>query len=173
MNPEVAARTAIAHIRQHYDESIFPPRPKGPHTQVYDGEAAAVARLICDHVLEEFERMLDEDDEDEVEVTTDLEQVRVVAPKVMRRSGAKNVVSSPHLQSAFIDEARSVMGQPTDSDVLAMITKRVRLVFNFEQEPVVGTVTEIVYHPASTYIVLDNDHHTMYPVNSLQSIEEA
>lgn len=48
------AERAISDVREHYDESIFPPRPKGPHSEVYDGEAAAVARLTCDNTLHEF-----------------------------------------------------------------------------------------------------------------------
>jgi hypothetical protein len=56
---ESMAREAIAYVRQWYDESIFPPRPKGPHTEVYDAEAAAVARLTCDNILLEFEHRLD------------------------------------------------------------------------------------------------------------------
>ena len=51
---------AIRHVREHYDESIFPARPKGPHTEVYDGEAAAVARLTCDNILQEIVRRLNE-----------------------------------------------------------------------------------------------------------------
>lgn len=54
------AREAIAFVREHYDESIFPPRPKGRHTEVYDGEAAAVARLTCDNILAEFNKRLGE-----------------------------------------------------------------------------------------------------------------
>lgn len=45
---------AIREVRLHYDESIFPPRPPGPHSEVYDGEAASVARLTCDNVTREF-----------------------------------------------------------------------------------------------------------------------
>lgn len=51
-------RESIAYIREHYDESIFPPRPKGVHTEVYDGEAAAVARRTCDNILREFNRRM-------------------------------------------------------------------------------------------------------------------
>lgn len=47
-------RGVISDVRAHYDESIFPPRPAGPHTEVYDGEAAAVARLTCDNILREL-----------------------------------------------------------------------------------------------------------------------
>lgn len=49
-----AAEEAIAYVRSFYDESIFPPRPKGPHSEVYDGEAAAVARLTCDNIAREL-----------------------------------------------------------------------------------------------------------------------
>lgn len=173
MSAEDAARSAIAFVREHYDESIFPPRPKGPHTEVYNAEAAAVGRMVCDSILREFEkRMKDEEEEvEEVEVTTDLEPVVAVSPP-MRRSGAKNV-SSPHLQNAFIDEARFAMGQPSQATVESLVGKWVRLVFNFEHDPVVGRLTEIIRHPASTYVVLDDDQNLMFPVHSLQSIEEA
>lgn len=178
MSAEDVARAAIAYVREHYDESIFPPRPKGPHSQVYDGEAAAVARLICDNILREFERRLSEEEEeedkdkDEVEVTSDLEIAVSQGLQQMRRSGAKNV-SSPHLQNAFIDEARFAMGQPSQSTVSALVTKRVRLVFNVDKAPVTGTLTAVVNHPTSTYLVLDDDQNLMYPLNSIQSIEEA
>jgi hypothetical protein len=53
-----AAIDAIAYVRRWYDESIFPPRPPVPHAEVYDGEAAAVARATCDNILREFEARL-------------------------------------------------------------------------------------------------------------------
>lgn len=53
-----AATEAIAYVRSHYDESIFPQRPEGPHTEVYDGEAAAVARLTCDNIRRELNERL-------------------------------------------------------------------------------------------------------------------
>jgi hypothetical protein len=62
---ERAALEAIMSVRRWYDESIFPPRPPGPHTEVYDGEAAAVARLTCDNILREFRERLEEPDNDE------------------------------------------------------------------------------------------------------------
>ena len=49
------AKEAIAEVRRWYDERIFPPRPPGRHTEVYDGEAAAVARMTCDNILREYE----------------------------------------------------------------------------------------------------------------------
>lgn len=58
MEPERAAREAIAYVRRWYDESIFPPRPEVPHTEVYDGEAARVARLTCDNILRELDERL-------------------------------------------------------------------------------------------------------------------
>jgi hypothetical protein len=54
------AEAAIAAVRQWYDESIFPPRPPGRHSEVYDGEAAVVARLTCDNILREFRERLAE-----------------------------------------------------------------------------------------------------------------
>lgn len=48
------ALQAVDYVRNHYSEDIFPPRPKGPHTEVYDGEAAAVARLTCDNIRREI-----------------------------------------------------------------------------------------------------------------------
>ena len=63
---EEVAREAIADVRRWYDESIFPPRPPGVHTEVYDGEAAAVARLTCDNILRELNERLSEDEDDEV-----------------------------------------------------------------------------------------------------------
>lgn len=51
---------AIAAVRRWYDESIFPPRPPGIHTEVYDGEAAVVARLTCDNILRQFRERLAE-----------------------------------------------------------------------------------------------------------------
>jgi hypothetical protein len=50
-----ATDAAIANVRKWYDESIFPPRPKGRHTEVYDGEAAAVARMTCDNITRELD----------------------------------------------------------------------------------------------------------------------
>lgn len=46
-------RDATKYVRSFYDESIFPPRPQGPHSEVYDAEAASVARLVCDNILRE------------------------------------------------------------------------------------------------------------------------
>jgi hypothetical protein len=173
MSTEVAARGAIAYIRAHYDEAIFPPRPKGPHSEVYDSEFAACARLICDNILREFERRLAEEEEEveEVEVTTK-EATVAVPPKLMRRSGAKNV-SSPHLQAAFIDEARFSMGQPSRNNVQALVGKRVRLVFNDDHPPMTGVLTDLIHHPTKPLVVLDDDDRLIYPLNSIQAIEEA
>lgn len=55
-----AVERAIADVRRWYDEAIFPPRPPGPHTEVYDGEAAAVARLTCDNIKREIQAQLKE-----------------------------------------------------------------------------------------------------------------
>jgi hypothetical protein len=61
MSADEIARDAIAYVRRHYDERIFPPSERGrPHSDVYDGEAAAVARLTCDNILREFEERLAE-----------------------------------------------------------------------------------------------------------------
>lgn len=49
---------SIAYTRAFYDEAIFPPRPRGRHSEVYDAEAAAVARLTCDNILREFRKRL-------------------------------------------------------------------------------------------------------------------
>lgn len=58
---QAMAKRAIGDARRWYDESIFPPRPPGPHSEVYDGEAAAVARLTCDNVLREFDTLYNEE----------------------------------------------------------------------------------------------------------------
>lgn len=38
----------------HWKKGPLPPRPPGPHSEMYDGEAASVARLTCDNVTREF-----------------------------------------------------------------------------------------------------------------------
>jgi hypothetical protein len=177
MNAEEAARTAIAHVREHYDEAIFPPRPKGPHTEVYNSEFAACARLTCDNVLAAFERFLyEEDDDDEVEVTTDMEPVpEPVAPTPIRRSGAKNL-SSSHLQSAFIDEARHAMGQPSKDEVGSRIGMRVTVIFNDDHPPVTGVLMMVKHHPSapSEITIRDDDGGSQsYPLNSIQEIRSA
>lgn len=94
-----------------------------------------------------------------------------------RRSAAKNV-SAPHLQNAFIDEARHSMGQPTLDDAQALIGRKVKLVFNAERPSgmtgATGMLTDVV-QPAvgPAYVMLDNDTNLMFPLNSLQSIEAA
>lgn len=55
------AREAIAYVRRHYDEGIFPPPLPGVrNAEVYDREAAAAARLTCDNILREFNERLSE-----------------------------------------------------------------------------------------------------------------
>lgn len=62
LNVRQVAEDAIAYTRAYYDEEIFPPRPPGRHSEVYDGEAAAVARLTCDNILREFRKRMEDDE---------------------------------------------------------------------------------------------------------------
>lgn len=113
----------------------------------------------------------------EVEVTYDRSPVHVVAqqtPSEGRRSGAKNV-SAPEYQNAFISEARASMGMPTVRDAQALLGKEVRLVFNVDWAPATGRLTEVVTHPAAgsgPHLLLDNYRERIYPLNSIQRIEE-
>jgi hypothetical protein len=108
-------------------------------------------------------------------VTTDkpvpISEVPVVP--MQRRSGAKNV-SSPHLQAAFIDEARHAMGQPTVEDAQALVGKQIKIVFNVDWTPATGELTEVVTHPSAgsgPYLILDGYRERIYPLNSIQSID--
>jgi uncharacterized protein (DUF1778 family) len=94
-------------------------------------------------------------------------------PLERRRSGAKNV-SDPHLQNAFISEARHSMGQPSLEIASALVGQEVTLTFNVDWEPVTGilsTVMQPSHGPA--YVMLDNDTKPMYPLNSIQEIKSA
>lgn len=47
LRAEVAAwHAALAAADEAYNKTFFPPRPPGRHTEVYDGEAAAVCRHL-------------------------------------------------------------------------------------------------------------------------------
>jgi hypothetical protein len=110
----------------------------------------------------------------EVEVTSSRSPVHVEAaerPLTARRSGAKNV-SAPHLQNAFIGEARASMGQPTVEDAQALLGRKVTLIFNVDWEPATGMLTEVVTHPAAggAHLLLDNYRERTYPLNSIQEI---
>lgn len=111
----------------------------------------------------------------EVEVTSSLSTGLVPLPErglERRRSGATNV-SAPHLQSAFIDEARVSMGQPSNRDCMSLLGKQVRIIFNVDKAPIVGELTRVINHPANspTYLIIDHEEHLLYPLNSIQSIE--
>lgn len=112
----------------------------------------------------------------EVEVTSSRSSVHVAVPETpvaARRSGAKNV-SDPHLQTAFISEARRSMGQPSLEDAWALVDKRVTLVFNVDKAPVTGVLTNVTQPSAGPgYVMLDNETNLMYPLNSIQQIKEA
>jgi hypothetical protein len=118
-----------------------------------------------------------EEDVPEVEVADDRSPTHVEAPQTpvaARRSGAKNV-SAPEYQNAFISEARASMGMPLEQEAEAMVGKYVILVFNIDKPPVRGTLTAVTTHPsgAPSYLILDDDDHSRYPLNSVQSIKEA
>ena len=124
-----------------------------------------------------LKQALMEKDEDvpEVEVTTDKPvPISVVGGTTpVRRSGAKNV-SSPHLQAAFIDEARHAMGQPTVEDAQALMGKQVKIVFNVDWTPATGKLTDVVTHPSAgsgPYLILDDYRERIYPLNAIQSID--
>lgn len=53
-DPRQTALEAIDYVRNFYSEDIFPETPDKPHTEVYDAEAASVARLTCDNIRREF-----------------------------------------------------------------------------------------------------------------------
>lgn len=108
----------------------------------------------------------------EVEVTSSRSLSLVERPPERRRSAAKNQ-SAPHLQTAFMDEARASMGQPSAYAAMELLDKRVRLTFNVDKPPVEGVLTSVINHPsnAPAYLVLDNNSHLMYPLNSVQAIE--
>jgi hypothetical protein len=110
----------------------------------------------------------------EVEVTADVRSLMHVEaaerPPAARRSAAKNV-SSPHLQNAFIDEARHSMGQPSLEDCHRLLDAFVEIDFNDDKPSVRGVVT-LVTQPSvgPAYVMLDNDTKLMYPLNSIQAI---
>lgn len=113
-----------------------------------------------------------EEEVPQVEVTDSRSLVPVQAPQTpvnRRRSAAKNI-SDPHLQSAFISEARAVMGQPTLDDAKALVGYTVTLSFNVDWPPVTGTLTEVVSHPSSPHLILDNYRERVYPLNAIQQI---
>ena len=119
--------------------------------------------------------LIEQDDVPEVEVTTDkpVPISEVPVSPMQRRSGAKNV-SSPHLQAAFIDEARHAMGQPTVEDAQALVGKQIKIVFNVDWTPATGELTEVVTHPSAgsgPYLILDGYRERIYPLNSIQSID--
>jgi phospholipase C len=113
------------------------------------------------------------EDVPEVEVSTALQTTTPQTPvSPVRRSGAKNV-SSPHLQSAFINEARASMGQPTVAEVRAMLNYEITMIFNVDLPPRSGFLTDVIEHPSSgpAYLVLDHEDTVLYPLNSIQTIE--
>jgi hypothetical protein len=91
-----------------------------------------------------------------------------------RRPEVKNM-ASPHLQSAFIDEARVAMGAPSKADAEACLGKYVVVEFNDQKPAMRGHLTRVIDHPAnggsSVYVMLDEDKQLMYPLNSIQSIK--
>jgi hypothetical protein len=129
-----------------------------------------------------MERILDEVEVPEVEVTEsalrnayeDAGVTSAAIPLVVRRSGAKNV-SAPEYQTAFISEARHVMGQPSEQEAEALVGKLVTLIFNVDKAPVQGKLTAVTTHPAGapSYLVLNDDHNLLYPLNSVQEIQVA
>src|SRR5215469_15131654 len=96
-----------------------------------------------------------------------------IVPITGRRSGLTNPAPA-HLQSIFIESARTAMGQPDEEDATWCLGKLVTITFNHEREPVTGTITHIIRHPSTwhaTYLVLDHDEKNRLPLNSIQSIE--
>jgi hypothetical protein len=130
------------------------------------------------HAAEEIEELIGtmaDDEVPEVEVTSSRSLVHVAAPErpsERRRSGAKNV-SDPHLQNAFISEARASMGQPSLEDCWALVDCFVEIDFNDDQPSVRGILT-LVTQPSHgpAYVMLDNDTTLMYPLNSIQAIRK-
>jgi hypothetical protein len=130
------------------------------------------AKLAALAVLAAIDAM----DAPEVEVSGPLvptDDMMVPASQIMRRSGAKNVVTEPTLQSAFIDEARASMGQPNLEMAQALVGQKVTLIFNVDRPPVTGYLTQVIGHPsaAPSYIILDDSDHVRYPLNSIQQIK--
>lgn len=113
----------------------------------------------------------DVDDTPEVEVTESiLHPVPTDIPTPVRRSGARNV-SDARLQSAFIDEARSAMGQPSPVYCEDFIGQQVMLIFNVDRAPVKGELTQVLNHSNGvTYLVLDDNQDVLWPLNSVQEI---
>jgi hypothetical protein len=66
------------------------------------------------------------------------------------------------------------MGQPDVEQAKALVGKEVRLVFNVDWTPATGRLTEVVTHPsaANPHLILDDYRERIYPLNSIQSIEE-
>jgi hypothetical protein len=113
-----------------------------------------------------------EEDVPEVEVTYDRSPLPVEVPETPpegRRSGAKNL-SAPEYQNAFISEARASMGMPSVQEAEALLGRSVTLVFNVDLPPVRGTLTTVTTSGNTAYLVLDDDQHLMYPLNSIQEI---
>jgi hypothetical protein len=90
-----------------------------------------------------------------------------------RRPEVKNI-ASPHLQAAFVDEARVAMGAPSKADAEACMGRYVEIVFNTDEPAVRGHLTRVIDHPSNgggVYVMLDEDKKMTYPLNAIQSIK--
>ena len=137
--------------------------------------AMAELEMTLKAVMRGGEPVDTDDDVPEVEVTSDRSHNLVVPPQsppAARRSGAKNI-SDPHLQEAFISEARTSMGQPTEEDCRELLDRTVTLTLNASVAPVTGVLTRVIHHPSSgvVYLVLDDNGDEMYTLNSVQAIK--
>lgn len=126
-----------------------------------------------------------EQDVPEVEVTDthDRSSMHVEAtqtPVAGRRSAAKNI-SAPEYQTAFVDEARHSMGQPSKADAEALVDQMVIIEFNDDTSPVQGLLQAVTGHPTQrTYLLVVKvvadpppPGSMFYPLNSVQSIRRA
>ena len=102
------------------------------------------------------------------------DEIVPITASPVRRSGASNLAPA-NLQSAFIESARTAMGQPDKDEIQDLLGLLVTITFNGGGS-VTGTLTRIIDHPSSTpnstYLILDDDEHTRYALFSIQSIEE-
>lgn len=137
------------------------------------GAGLNVPPSLVEHLLAERDEWIARANAPEVEVTHSGSSKRVEAqerPVPAHRSGAKNV-AAPHLQNAFIGEARASMGQPTKAQAEDLVGQMVVLHFNVDWSPATGKLTEVIDAAGGPYLLLDDYRERAYPLNAIQSIE--
>jgi hypothetical protein len=110
----------------------------------------------------------------------DLTENRPAVVEPARRPETPNM-ASPHLQSAFIEGARTAMGAPSKEDAEALLNSFVIIEFNDDTPPVQGLLQTVTAHPTQrTYVLVvkvladpQPPGPMFYPLNAIQSIKVA